>query len=179
MAGNSTMTLWGVLSGEPVAWSGHPSGKHCFDRNGRVWGSDVGEECLPYGCFKLMHTNYFCNIAEMPVIARLCGRRRVKLSASPPEYSCGAVGSNLSEWLLRQFMGPTWGPSGADRTQVGPMLAPCTLSHLIEIYGLSNMANDIFKHLPMRRFITTLDGRWFLHEGQCPSCIMIHRGIEK
>ena len=24
-------------------------------------------------------------------------------------------------------MGPTWGPSGADRTQVGPMLAPWTL----------------------------------------------------
>ena len=24
-------------------------------------------------------------------------------------------------------MGPTWGPSGADRTQVGPMLAPRTL----------------------------------------------------
>ena len=26
-----------------------------------------------------------------------------------------------------RFMGPTWGQSGADRTQVGPMLAPWTL----------------------------------------------------
>ena len=26
--------------------------------------------------------------------------------------------------LIAQFMGPTWGPSGTDRTQVGPMLAP-------------------------------------------------------
>ena len=26
-----------------------------------------------------------------------------------------------------KFMGPTWGPSGADRTQMGPMLAPWTL----------------------------------------------------
>ena len=26
--------------------------------------------------------------------------------------------------LIATFMGPTWGPSGADRTQVGPMLAP-------------------------------------------------------
>ena len=28
---------------------------------------------------------------------------------------------------IANFMGPTWGPSGADRTQVGPMLAhePC------------------------------------------------------
>ena len=29
--------------------------------------------------------------------------------------------------LLARFMGPTWGPSGAGRTQVGPMLAPWTL----------------------------------------------------
>ena len=25
---------------------------------------------------------------------------------------------------IARFMRPTWGPSGADRTQVGPMLAP-------------------------------------------------------
>ena len=29
--------------------------------------------------------------------------------------------------LVARFMGPTWGPSVADRTQVGPMLAPWTL----------------------------------------------------
>ena len=29
--------------------------------------------------------------------------------------------------LIKRFMGPTWGSSGADRTQVGPMLAPWTL----------------------------------------------------
>ena len=28
---------------------------------------------------------------------------------------------------IAKFMGPTWGPSGADRTQMGPMLAPWTL----------------------------------------------------
>ena len=28
---------------------------------------------------------------------------------------------------ISRFMGPTWGPSGADRSQVGPMLAPWTL----------------------------------------------------
>ena len=26
--------------------------------------------------------------------------------------------------LITRFMGPTWGPFGADRAQVGPMLAP-------------------------------------------------------
>ena len=29
--------------------------------------------------------------------------------------------------LIARFMGPAWGPSGADRAQVGPMLAPWTL----------------------------------------------------
>ena len=29
--------------------------------------------------------------------------------------------------LIARFMGPTWGPFGADRTQVGPMLTPWTL----------------------------------------------------
>ena len=29
--------------------------------------------------------------------------------------------------LIARIMGPTWAPSGADRTQVGPMLAPWTL----------------------------------------------------
>ena len=28
---------------------------------------------------------------------------------------------------IARFMGPSWGPSGADRTQVGPMLASWTL----------------------------------------------------
>ena len=33
--------------------------------------------------------------------------------------------SLLYHTMIARFMGPTWGPSGADRTQVGPMLAPC------------------------------------------------------
>ena len=31
------------------------------------------------------------------------------------------------ETLIARLMGPSWGPSGADRTQVGPMLAPWPL----------------------------------------------------
>ena len=38
-------------------------------------------------------------------------------------------------FLIAKLMGPTWGPSGADRTQVGPMLAPWTLlSGVFTIY---------------------------------------------
>ena len=38
------------------------------------------------------------------------------------------LGPRLTVWqllsLIARFMGPTWGPSGADRTQMGPMFAP-------------------------------------------------------
>ena len=37
------------------------------------------------------------------------------------------VWSELSISLITRFMGPTWGPPGADRIQVGPMLAPWIL----------------------------------------------------
>ena len=37
------------------------------------------------------------------------------------------LGSYGSESLITRFMGPTWVQSGADRTKVGPMLAPWTL----------------------------------------------------
>ena len=40
--------------------------------------------------------------------------------------------------LIVRFMGPTWGPSGADRTQVGPMLAPWTL-----LSGLSDTCPSV------------------------------------
>ena len=38
-------------------------------------------------------------------------------------YNRGAIKTTL----IAMFMGTTWGPSGADRTQVGPMLAPWKL----------------------------------------------------
>ena len=38
--------------------------------------------------------------------------------------------------LIARFMGPTWGPSGADRTQVGPMLASWT-SLSGTLYGIT------------------------------------------
>ena len=42
-------------------------------------------------------------------------------------------------------MGPTWGPSGADRTQVGPMLAPWTL------LSWMSCQNDNFKCIFMTK----------------------------
>ena len=53
--------------------------------------------------------------------------------------------------LIARFMGPTWGPSGADRPQVGPMLAPHQWVHfstgdnfdLVKVQRLSNPHPDL------------------------------------
>ena len=52
-------------------------------------------------------------------------------------YSAGKVVVTYLYTLIAKFMGPTWGPSGADRTQVGLMLAPWTLLSWYTIsYGI-------------------------------------------
>ena len=55
------------------------------------------------------------------------------------------IATTLQASLIARFMGPKWGPYGADRTQVGPMLAPWTL--------LSGMPFNLFlqHHLPWWR----------------------------
>ena len=68
-----------------------------------------------------------------------------------PDDLCFALAWWHSTWLLEgskwhaqncmsspiaRFMGPTRGPSGADRTQVGPMLAPWALLSGMAWYGM-------------------------------------------
>ena len=66
---------------------------------------DVPSDPLPF------HTNVF----KMPCIAngKMFGNWRLVIVSAMTQIS--------------RFMGPSWGPSGADRTQVDPMLAPGTL----------------------------------------------------
>ena len=46
--------------------------------------------------------------------------------------------------LIARFLGPTWGPSGAGRTQVGPMLAPGTLlSGIVSITLLQTLCEMV------------------------------------
>ena len=50
----------------------------------------------------------------------------------------GTISQKVS--LIARFMVPTWGPPGADRTQVGPMLAPWSLLSVM-VYTLSPRLN--------------------------------------
>ena len=58
----------------------------------------------------------------------ILGWRRQSWIPSPREMTTSSsyIVDNIIT-LIARFMGPTWGPSGADRTQMGPMLAPWTL----------------------------------------------------
>ena len=49
------------------------------------------------------------------------------LLISHPSITDNAITFKEQDTLIARFMGQTWGPSGADRTQVGPMFAPWTL----------------------------------------------------
>ena len=52
-----------------------------------------------------------------------------------------AVHVGIKTSLIERFMGPTWGSSGADRTQVGHMLAPWTL-----LSGIQDISITIDEH---------------------------------
>ena len=79
-------------------------------------------------------------------------------------------GTNPS--LIARFMGPTWDPSGADRTQVGPILAPWTLLSGI-IFAIAKLHHN--KHIQEYSIEIILSKLW-AQSGPTISCssIMLH-----
>ena len=58
--------------------------------------------------------------------------------------------------LIARFMGPTWGPSGADRPQVGPILAPWTL-----LSGITHQAHcSIYIETHLKSFLPQMKCLW-------------------
>ena len=60
-------------------------------------------------------------------------------SHGPPHLICSwhHIKDNNVIAQIAKFMGPTWGPSGADRTQVGPLFAPWTLLSERVYFGMN------------------------------------------
>ena len=54
-------------------------------------------------------------------------------------------------------MGPTWGPSGADRTQMGPMLAPWTLLSRIHTFALCCNLSWLCYHILQDYFTAAME----------------------
>ena len=70
-------------------------------------------------------TNYLfhCNLASHTALSLMHG----KSSLGWRRWKYSAVCAERRMTLKARFMGPIWDPSGVDRTQVGPVLAPRTL----------------------------------------------------
>ena len=60
---------------------------------------------------------------------------------------------------IARVMWPTWGPSGADRTQVGPMLAPWTLVVMCAMKP-NILCPSKFSHLWVTQWHHTPSGLW-------------------
>ena len=71
--------------------------------------------------------------------------------------------------LIARFMGPTWGPSGANRAQMGPMLAPWTSALTIT---LANTNFGTYFKLDMGPFWQHLD---CINPSICKWWIIWHR----
>ena len=67
----------------------------------------------------------------------------------------GDVWMDYAASQTARFMGPTWGPSGADRTQVSPMLVPWTL-----LSGMLWAWIDCNQSISFVEFIEWISGRW-------------------
>ena len=101
----------GIMHDTHVIW------RHCIPREADMWGLGKGGDDLVLGHRSrsslstegMNHQLFACWI-----VLTLCA------------WENGCHFKNMIS-LIARFMGSTWGPSGADRTQVGPMLAPWTL----------------------------------------------------
>ena len=76
---------------------------------------------MQFGCNQCRASNIRLGMQS----AELCNMQ-IKLRSSEISHP-GLIRPGVTWTLIARIMGPTWGPSGADRIQVGPMLAPWTV----------------------------------------------------
>ena len=89
--------------------------------------------CLLADCYIRNSYQYAAND-----YSKQLGQTSCQSIRQPLHYGLAKDSFNIS--LIASFTGPTWGPSGADRTQVGPMLAPWTLLFGI-VFHFESMAS--------------------------------------
>ena len=80
-------------------------------------------------CLILMIQQWCCGIVSTSCILYRCVSFRAMISDSGPSILDIFCDTHIVVWfycptLISRYMGPTCGLPGADRTQVGPMLAP-------------------------------------------------------
>ena len=71
---------------------------------------------------------------------------------------------------IARFIGPAWGPSGMDRTQVGPMLAPWTVLSGMLYLLVSSRSNQCSGSIVV--ILHTLYHTWVWNRGIC-RCVIV------
>ena len=100
------------------------------------------------------------------------------------QYNSYMMRSSVMTSLITSFMGPTWGPSGADRTQVGPMLAPWTLLSGILLtvrlwwrrnvgQSLNSQKDYLYLHLLRASDVASLWLTWTHMTMRYPGCVCV------
>ena len=113
-----------LLSYPHYPWSGIATAlvpqTRCETRNNNMEGRQQGEICLQKGII-FMADRWLPCTEDSNVRSKEMGQNEKK------RIHLTQTGSSSIRTQIARFMGPTWGPSGAYRIQVGPMLAQWTL----------------------------------------------------
>ena len=105
---------------------------------------------------------YFCNWLKFHFSLLI----RVQLTIRQQRVSNDLPPVRLKESLIliARFMGPTWGPSGADKIQVGPMLAPWTLLSGDITETMITQCNDAYmRHEALTHRQSGSQTEWAIH----------------
>ena len=140
---------------------------------GRIWGcrhaaSDI--KCELSFC-KCRHWWYWRLVWWQPKVA-LKLYECLHLHLLPYDvWATGSIWRTVAP-LIARFMGPTWGPSGADRTQVGHILAPRTLLFM----ALSWISSNVFtRHTKFQNLNLSREWScsWSSAESRCSNYIWV------
>ena len=132
--------MWSETLSHISNWSGPANGRTPkSERTGNCsycgHDGDITRNCFPH------HWPYLCGIHH---VTSLCWYWRIldpsqmvlpqplrPIVVLPVAFAVGHAAPTARNcpvpFQIARFMRPTWGPPGADRTQMGPMLAPWTL----------------------------------------------------
>ena len=137
------------------------------------------EEIINKNFLKKMYLNLFAmnnHVSSYHYTSPIFSTTNVTTSLLQSKGACHLVAIAGAIILIAKFMGPTWGPSGADSTQMGPMLAPWTLLSTYPcILSCSQAPIDEIYRCPIFKWVavTWLKKRGHLH----PYGTYLHSGL--